>query len=51
MYKNKDFEGQLVRLFRVGRRFRIESLYGAILSRSKVLNRKLVRSYFKSVEG
>jgi hypothetical protein len=35
MYENKGFEGQLIRLFRVGRRS----------------NRKLVRSYFESVKG
>jgi hypothetical protein len=65
MYENKGFEGQPVRLFelvegRIGSsygaissrsRFRIGSSYGAISSRSKVLNRKLVQSYFESVEG
>jgi hypothetical protein len=50
MYENKDFEGQLVKLFE-SVEGRIGSSYGTILSRSKVSNRKLVRSYFESVEG
>jgi hypothetical protein len=50
MYENKDFEGQLVKLFE-SVEGRIGSSCGAISSRSKVSNRKLVRSYFELVEG
>jgi hypothetical protein len=50
MYENKDLEGQLIRLFE-SVEGRIGSLYRAISSQSKVLNKKLVRSYFESVEG
>jgi hypothetical protein len=50
MYENKDFKEQLVRLFE-SVEGRIGSSYGAISSRSKVLNKKLIRSYFKSIEG
>jgi hypothetical protein len=50
MYENKDFKGQLIKLFE-SVEDRIESSYGAILSRSKVLNKKLVQSYFESVKG
>jgi hypothetical protein len=61
MYENKDFEGQLIRLFE-SVEGRIGSLYGAISSRLSVewrwysfqigrgSNRNLVRNYFKSVE-
>jgi hypothetical protein len=50
MYENKDFKGQLVKLFE-SVEDRIGSSYGIILSRSKVFNKKLVQSYFKSVES
>jgi hypothetical protein len=50
MYENKDFEGQLVRLFRVGRDFEWEART-ELFRVGQGSNRKLVRSYFESVEG